>query len=463
MRQRAVSAWLYAPDDPECRRTAAALLTDAGIEVTAAPEADQPGVFLARCGQSCLDLVAELSASQRRVVVVVIGPMSADPWDLLEAGASDVLAWGTDGADAMRTVAAMIRRWHQVDRLTTADPVASRLVGDSPAWLAALRWLVEIARFSDSSVLITGESGTGKELAARLVHALDTKRNKGKFVVVDCTTIVETLSGPELFGHERGAFTGADTARRGAFAEADGGVLFLDEIGELPPRLQPELLRVLQEKSFKALGSQRWQHTDFRLVCATNRDLVALERSGGFRRDLRFRLSAATVRLPSLAERVADIPMLARHFLSQLVGDAVLEFDPAVERLLLSRSYPGNVRELRQLVTQLAIRHVGGPSVTVGMVPDSERRAAALAPRQCSARLADSVRDALRDGLDLRALKAAVADLAVSIAVSEAGGNLVQAAKRLGVTTRALQLRRATGEVNDSRPGAGVRQDTAAG
>jgi transcriptional regulator with GAF, ATPase, and Fis domain len=407
-------------------------------------------VLIVRCAGECLDHVAKLSAGrQRRLVVVVVGPMDVDPWELLDAGASDVLRWGDDGIEAMRVVAARVHRWHEVNRLATAEPVTSRVVGRSPAWTAALCWLVEIARFSDASVLINGESGTGKELAARLVHGLDVKRNKGKFVVVDCTTIVETLSGPELFGHERGAFTGADTARRGAFAEADGGVLFLDEIGELPPRLQPELLRVLQEKSFKALGSQRWQRTDFRLVCATNRDLLTLERSGAFRRDLLYRLSAATVQLPSLAARVDDILMLARHFLAQLVGAEVPDFDPAVERLLLARSYPGNVRELRQLVTQIAIRHVGGPVITVGMVPHGERHPEPLTPKQSSARLADSVRDALREGLDLRALKATVAELAVSIAVTEAGGNLVQAAKRLGVTARALQLRRATTDVSD--------------
>lgn len=446
MGQDTVSAWLHAPDDPACRRAAAALLAEAGVRVTAEPAPGEAGVLIA-CGEACLDTVARLSAGGGRLVVVVVGQMVTDPWDLLAAGAADVLDWGTNGADAMRTVAATVRRWHQVDRLTTADPVTSRLVGDSPAWTSALRWLVEVARFSDASVLITGESGTGKELAARLVHALDVKRNKGKFVVVDCTTIVETLSAPELFGHERGAFTGADTARRGAFAEADGGVLFLDEIGELPPRLQPELLRVLQERSFKALGSRHWQQTDFRLVCATNRDLVSLERAGGFRRDLLFRLSAVTVRLPSLAERLEDVPALAQHFLSQLVGDTAPRLDPAVERYLLSRRYPGNVRELRQLITQIAIRHVGGPLVTVGMVPDGAREPHTVGT--APARLADSVRDALHDGLDLRALKSAVADLAVSIALAETGGNLVQAAKRLGVTARALQLRRAGSAPND--------------
>lgn len=442
--------WLLTHADSQVRRVATGVLTAAGLNVTSTPHPDDPGVLVAQMKHCTRERIAELSAGGlRRLVVVVVGQPADDPWEMLAAGAADVLEWGADGETALHTAAARVRRWFQVDRLARADPVTSRLIGESPAWLAALRWLVEIARFSDSSVLITGASGTGKELAARLVHALDPNRGKGKFVIVDCTTIVSTLSGPELFGHERGAFTGAHTARRGAFAEANGGVLFLDEIGDLPPALQPELLRVLQERAFKALGSQKWERTDFRLVCATNQDLTELERAGRFRQDLRFRLGAATVRLPTLAERVADIPLLAQHFLSQLCPGPPPELDPAVERCLTSREYSGNVRELRQLVTQLAIRHVGGPTITPGMIPDAER-ARLPDTRPTSTMLAESVRQALHDGIDLRELKATVADLAVTIALRESDGNLGRAAKRLGVTPRALQMRRAGTEEQSS-------------
>jgi transcriptional regulator with GAF, ATPase, and Fis domain len=435
--------WLLAPGDPSRLKVASDVLGSRGLDVVPTASGDCPGVLITRAGTCLSGMIAELSNDGRcRLVVVVVGEPVPDPWELLSAGASDVLPWSTNGVETMHTVAARIHRWFQVDRLVRADPVTSRMVGQSPVWMSALRWLVEVARYSDASVLVAGESGTGKELAARLIHALDPQRAKGKFVVVDCTTIVASLSGPELFGHERGAFTGAHIARRGAFGEADGGVLFLDEIGELPPSLQPELLRVLQERAFKAIGSQKWERTDFRLVCATNQDLGALERAGRFRRDLLFRLSAATVRLPPLHERVDDIPLLARHFLKQLVTDPAPDLDPAVERLLLSRAYPGNVRELRQLITQIAIRHVGGPLITAGMLPDKER-VAELCPALRTEGLAESVRQALEDGLDLRTLKSTVADLAVSTALAATGGNVIQAAKRLGVTARALQLRRA--------------------
>jgi len=430
-------AWVAAPEDADRARVASRVLAAEGIEVDGRQEG--PGVLIGSVEVCSAETVLRLSANgTRRLVVVLVGARPRDPWALLAAGASDVLTWADADDNTLATVAARIRRWYLVDRLAGSEPVVTRLVGASPAWRRVLRWLVEIARFSDASVLISGESGTGKELAAVLVHALDPRRSSGPFVVVDCGSIVASLSAPELFGHERGAFTGAHTARAGAFAEADRGVLFLDEIGELPSSLQPELLRVLQERTFKPLGSSRWRKTDFRLVCATNRDLDELEQAGQFRRDLRSRLSAVTVRLPSLADRAEDIPLLARHFLRQLIGDAAPDLEPAVEAYLAARSYPGNVRELRQLVTQIAVRYVGGGQVTVGMIPEAERRGGYAGELDG---LRTAVRGALNHGLDLRALKAAVADLAVEIALADSSGHVGHAARRLGVTPRALQLR----------------------
>ena len=175
-------------------------------------------------------------------------------WRLLDAGVADVIAW--DGQlEAIAPACALAGR-RRARRLAARR---EHLVGSSPAWRAVLREVVEVARFSDVDVLITGESGTGKELTARLIHALDARPHKRELVVVDCTTIVPELSGSEFFGHERGAFTGAITARDGAFALADGGTLFLDEVGELPLALQAELLRVVQEGTYKRVGSNSWR------------------------------------------------------------------------------------------------------------------------------------------------------------------------------------------------------------
>jgi transcriptional regulator with GAF, ATPase, and Fis domain len=311
-----------------------------------------------------------------------------------------------------------------------------------------------VARFTAASVLLTGESGTGKELVARLVHELDPRPAKGELVVVDCTTVVPTLSGSEFFGHERGAFTGAVAARDGAFALANRGTLFLDEVGELPVQLQSELLRVVQEGTYKRVGSNAWQTTSFRLICATNRDLAEEQAAGRFRRDFYYRIAAATVRLPPLRERKADTLPLFSHFLAELrPGQQVPGLDPVVRELLLRREFPGNVRDLRQLALRVSNRHVGAGPVSAGDIPEEDRPAAGPSRGFDGFELDEPVRHGLADGKGLRELREAAADAAVRVALEEAGGNLRQAAVRLGVTDRALQLRRAGWR--DRRPPAG--------
>ena len=215
------------------------------------------------------------------------------------------------------------------------------------------------AVYGSGPILLVGETGTGKELAARLVHAV--VEGSSSLVVVDCTTIVPSLSGSELFGHEKGAFTGADRARSGAFAAADGGTLFLDEIGELPLALQSELLRVLQEGTYKRVGGDTWSRTGFRLVSATNRDLESEQRHGTFRSDLYHRIASGVVRLPPLRERADDLETLFEHFLTQAAGHP-LAVTASVVALLRERDFPGNLRELRQLAHAVVARHAGpGP------------------------------------------------------------------------------------------------------
>jgi hypothetical protein len=226
-------------------------------------------------------------ATGSTILAVCIGrvrPSLAELWAISRAGARDTLVWPHLPADAEQVVA-RLERWAAIEEMADYPAVKDVLVGTSPRWRTMVRSVVEVAAFSQASVLVVGESGTGKELIARLVHDLDQRPRKGEFVVVDCTTIVADLSGSELFGHERGAFTGAVGARDGAFALADGGTLFLDEIGELPLPLQAQLLRAVQEHTYKRVGSNTWQPTDFRLVCATNRDLSAAVATGQFRAD----------------------------------------------------------------------------------------------------------------------------------------------------------------------------------
>jgi transcriptional regulator with GAF, ATPase, and Fis domain len=386
------------------------------------------------------------------VLAICIGrrPSLAQQWALSRAGAKDVLAWPSlpDTADQ---VVSRLERWSTVEGLANSSQVRNVLVGRSPRWRSVVRSVVEVAAFSQASVLVIGESGTGKELIARLIHDLDPRRDKGDFVVVDCTTVVAELAGSELFGHERGAFTGATNARDGAFALANGGTLFLDEIGELPLPLQAQLLRAIQEHTYKRVGSNAWQHTDFRLVCATNRDLTTAIAAGQFRADLYYRIAGWLCRPPPLRERQEDIIDLARHFLTQLgPKDEGLEIDETVREYLLLRDYPGNVRDLRRIVASLHLRHAGSGPLTIGDVPEEERPATDMPGASWrDGALETAIGHALEVGASLKEISHAASETAIKLALEREQGNLRRAATRLGVTDRALQLRRANRQPTD--------------
>lgn len=364
-------------------------------------------------------------------------------WALLRAGASDVLVW--DGAAQLAPIiTARFKRWQAIDTILDTPLVRNSLVGQSSAWISVLRQIVEVAHFTDASILITGETGTGKELVGRLIHTLDSRQDKRDLIVLDCTTIVPELAGSEFWGHERGAFTNAVAARDGAFALADRGTLFLDEIGELPLALQPQLLRVVQEHSYKRVGSNTWQKSHFRLVCATHRDLLQDIANGQFRRDLYHRIATWTCRLPPLRERIDDILPLTQHIMRQARPDQEPpELDNPVRTYLLSREYPGNVRELKQFVLRMLCRHVGPGPITVGDIPAEEWLMDLSESGWPDITFEQSIRQALVRGVGLKDLRRIVDDTAIRIAIDDEQGNLQRAAQRLGVTDRALQIRQA--------------------
>jgi transcriptional regulator with GAF, ATPase, and Fis domain len=370
-----VEAWLDAAGVPDRTvRSVQRALTAAGIRLR--PGAAAGVVMVGPAVPDALVRVQERAGPGRILVLSPADGLTGDDcWALLRAGASDVLAW--TGADEVAVlVCQRLRRWQTVDELLDCRAVREFLIGESPAWRAVLRDAVEAARFTSSAVLITGESGTGKERLAQLIHDLDPRPVKRKLVVLDCSTVVPSLSGSEFFGHDKGAFTGAATAREGAFELADGGTLFLDEVGELPVTLQAELLRVVQEGTFKRVGSNAWRKSSFRLICATNRDLAVEQARGTFRNDFYYRIAGCSLRLPSLRDRATDIIPLFRHFFRQVYPDREPpELSDAVRELLLRRHYPGNVRDLRSLALRIIHRHVGSGAVTVGDVPELERPA----------------------------------------------------------------------------------------
>jgi two-component system, NtrC family, response regulator GlrR len=220
------------------------------------------------------------------------------------------------------------------------------LVGRSVAMRELFARLARIAR-TDSTVLIDGETGTGKEVVARAIHERSARR-EGPFVIVDCGSIPETLLESELFGHNKGAFTGASTARAGALRDADGGTVLLDEIGELPLSLQPKLLRFLESKTVRRLGETHGTPADVRVIAVTHRDLSSMVNAGAFREDLYFRLAVLKVHVPPLRERHGDVPLLVERFRS-----ADREIDPAWLAEIAGRAWVGNVRELRNVVEQV--------------------------------------------------------------------------------------------------------------
>ena len=450
--------WLVSLSNAMAVAEAAAIFQEDGFDACSAPGTGCGLVLAAARSDALLDLVASVRCTGARVLVALAdGATDIDPWELLAAGAGDVVS-----VENVESIRERLARWEEVDRLLESADVLEIACGSAPAWRAALREVVEIARFTCSSMLITGETGTGKEVVARLAHRLDPHAGGRELELVDCTTVVPSLSGSEFFGHTKGAFTGATTARVGAFSRADGGSLFLDEVGELPLPMQAELLRVVQEGTFKPVGGDAWRTTSFRLLAATNRDLVAEAAEGRFRTDLYFRLAGAMVHLPPLRERPDDIVPLFRRFFAEARGqDSEPHLVPTVAQLLLARSYPGNVRDLRQLAVRAATRHVGDGPVTPGDIPPADRPATGTDSLPATREPADAapaadavveaaVRELLGRGLGLKELKAAVADTATRIALEEAGGPTA-AARLLGVSRRAVDYRKA-GRENGSAP-----------
>jgi DNA-binding NtrC family response regulator len=234
--------------------------------------------------------------------------------------------------------------------------------------------LVESVADSDANILIQGDNGTGKELIANAIH-YNSKRAKGPFIKINCAAIPKDLIESELFGYKKGAFTGAATDKEGLFEMSEGGSLLLDEIGEMPPYLQTKLLRVLQEREYRPLGSDRIVHVDFRLICATNVDLDAALRDGRVREDLYFRINTITLRVPPLRERTEDIPLLCDHFMDkfrQRYQKNVRTLAPAVYHLLIRNRWPGNVRELENAIER-GVLVAKGTEINIADLPDSIR------------------------------------------------------------------------------------------
>ncbi|MGA9120894.1 MAG: sigma-54 dependent transcriptional regulator [Bacteroidota bacterium] len=326
-----------------------------------------------------IELLKEIRAQQPRLpVIMVTGFGSIDTAvEAMQIGAIDYLTKPVKNDELIlkiRRALAFTRTEQELEYLRKELQTTynwSNMISRSPLMKSVIQKIQRVAD-TDVTVLVRGESGTGKELVAKALH-YNSIRNERAFVVVNCSAIPEALLESELFGHERGAFTGATRQRRGKFEEANGGTLFLDEIGDISATVQTKLLRVLQEKSFEKVGGNGALSVDVRVVAATNRDLEGMVEQGQFRSDLYYRLNVFPITLPALRERMEDIPLLVDHFLDRhkaLSGGNVLTVSPLVISQMMRHSWHGNIRELENLVKR-AILTTTGTSITALDLPGS--------------------------------------------------------------------------------------------
>jgi two-component system, NtrC family, response regulator AtoC len=397
---------------------------------------------LSQTGEDGLEVLARIKQAHPDVIVVMMtafGQFSAAV-EATRRGCYQYLAKPLDLhqlrlliVNALSTVALSreVRRQRERQRRRFG---ADSIQAESPRMQQLLAGLEKVARSRTATVLIHGETGTGKELVARRVHLLSPLAG-GPFVDLNCGAVPDTLLESEMFGHERGAFTDAKTAKEGLFELADGGTLFLDEIAEMPQKLQAKLLRVLETKTFRRVGGTRDVRVEVRILAATNRDLFAEVEAGRFREDLFYRLSVVPLNVPALRERREDIPGLIHVFLDHFnreMGRAVRGVTPAAQERLLAYGWPGNVRELKNTMEHLVLM-CGGEWVDEEDLPDPVRR-----PRVSARGRAESG-GLLRPGVvpSLEEVERA----AIAHALAEVKGNRTRAAQLLGISRQTLRTK----------------------
>ncbi len=385
-------------------------------------------------GISGIEALREIKAYNPAIPVLVMTAYSnvETAVEAIKAGAYDYLTKPLDFDDLRLTLDraldhASLRDENRVLRETLASSFdAGGIIGQSPPMRRLMDMLSTIAP-SEATVLVTGESGTGKELIARAIHA-NSQRSKGPYVAVNCAALTETLLESELFGHEKGAFTGAERRREGRILAADKGTIFLDEIGEMSMAMQVKLLRVIQEREIQPVGGDRTVKVDVRILAATNRDLLQEVERKAFRQDLYYRLNVVTLALPPLRERQEDIPLLAGHFLAKFAarnGKRIKGFTPEAMDRLLKHPWPGNVRELENAVERAVVLLIGEYV--------SERE---LPPALTGLKDGAGAESRL-SGMTLEELER----LAILEALEEADGNKSEAARRLGITRKTMHAK----------------------
>ncbi len=433
----ALAAILIVDDDAALREGIAEALTDLGHVPIEAPDGAAALARLSNAGVDAilldlrmpgldgLEVLRRIRAlpAPPPVAVLTAVPTAANTIEAMRLGAVDHLAKPVGRADLEALVGRMLPR-RATPMAPSAPSEAGDLVGSSPA-MREVQKAIGMLADTNSTVLITGETGTGKEVVARAIHRHG-KRSARPFVAINCAAIPRDLLESELFGHVRGAFTGAVTDRLGSFREADGGTLFLDEIGDMDLAMQAKLLRVLQERTVTPVGG-RSVAVNVRIVAATHQDLAARVRQGLFREDLFYRLGVVPVELPALRERLADIVPLAENFLaSAAAGGSPKRLSAEAASRLLAHSWPGNVRELRNVIERLAAL------IRQPVISGADLAFLAPAPRE-------TVGDWLEG--DLGAAVARLEAAMIRQALAASGGNRTEAARRLNIHRQLLHAK----------------------
>jgi two-component system, NtrC family, response regulator AtoC len=451
---------LIVDDEINIRRVLAAMLKREGYEVTTAADGEQAlqvlektpvhvvvtDLVMPRLGG--MELLRRVAAEYPDIPAIVITAHGSvdSAVAALKAGAFDYITKPFE-QDELKKVIAKAARAHDLERQNVhghPGEDGAPLVGRSSAMRALYDMVARVAD-SPSTVLITGESGTGKELVAKALHRGSSRRDK-PLIKVNCAAIPKDLVESELFGYEKGAFTGAVGSKPGRFELADGGTLFLDEIGEIPVEMQVKLLRALQESEFERVGGIKTLRVDVRLIAATNRDLKALIQDGRFREDLFYRLAVVPIELPPLRERREDIPLLVEHFIEKYdrrLGKRVTGMEDEALALLLGYAWPGNIRELENLMER-SVLFADGPTIEAHALPDTLRERGPQPPVPIAA-VGPLGAIAAPSGASMKEIvRQAQAELErelITRALEETGGNVTRAAKRLQISRKSLQVK----------------------
>ncbi|MGQ9494761.1 MAG: sigma-54-dependent transcriptional regulator [Thermoanaerobaculaceae bacterium] len=447
-------AVLVVDDEPGIRELLAQILMDEGYTVATVGTGEEALGALSKevfdavlldvqlPGLNGLEILRQLKASGNRVPVVMISGHATveQAAEAVREGAADFLEKPLGLERVLVTVSNVLERSRLAQRLQEEEEEVE-LTGVSPAILE-LRRQILLAAPTDSRVLITGPNGSGKEVVAKLLHR-HSRRATAPFVAINCAAIPGELIESELFGHTKGAFTGAVEAKRGKFELADGGTLFLDEVGDMSLLTQAKVLRVLQEASFTRLGGSQEIRVDVRVIAATNKDLEEEIAAGRFRQDLYFRLNVIPLRVPALAERPEDVPLLLETFMRKLgirMGVRPKRFSPQALEVLSTYSWPGNVRELRNLVERLLIM-VEGEEVTPEDLPLKTEALRSFFPDQL---------------LPLRKARERFEREYIASVLRRCGGNMSRASRLLGLERSHLYRKmRALGLTVDGKLGEG--------